>query len=150
MLLSEVATTGPDFFFLVPWIVFFPLIGLLINLIFGGRMSEKAIGAVASIASGLTFVVAVLLIISLQSHHEGTTVLLAEWITIGDLHIEWAFRVDMPRASAASSMVKPAKYRSLTSSADSRSSPASMSSNSSIAITSWVGSDSTTCSSSSE
>ncbi len=94
MLLSEIATSGPIFFYLAPWLVFFPLIGLLINMIFGGRMSEKAIGTVASVASGLTFVVAVLLIISLRSHPEGATVLLAEWITIGELEIEWAFRVD--------------------------------------------------------
>ena len=42
---------------LVPLIVFLPVLGLLINLIFGGRMSEKAIGAVASAASGLAFAV---------------------------------------------------------------------------------------------
>ncbi len=94
MLLSEVATSGPTFFYMAPWLVFFPLIGLLINLIFGGRMGEKAIGAVASIASGMTFVVAVLLIISLRSQPEGMTILLAEWITVGELQIEWAFRVD--------------------------------------------------------
>lgn len=94
MLLSEVVTSGPEFFFLAPWLVFFPVIGLLINIIFGSRFSEKVIGSVASIASGLTFVVAVLLAISLQTHHEGATVLLAEWIAIGDLQLDWAFRVD--------------------------------------------------------
>lgn len=94
MLLSEIATSGPTFFYLAPWLVFFPLIGLLFNMILGGRMSEKAIGTVASLASGLTFVVAALLIISLRSQPEGMTVLLAEWITIGELEIEWAFRVD--------------------------------------------------------
>ena len=68
MLLAETAPeTIPVIFNLVPWIVVFPLIGLLINLIFGGRMGEKAIGAVASIASGLTFVVAVLMIIGLRA-----------------------------------------------------------------------------------
>jgi NADH-quinone oxidoreductase subunit L len=70
------------------------VIGLLINTIIGGRLGERAIGWIASIASGLTFVVAVLLIISLRSEPEGMTVLLAEWITIGELEIEWAFRVD--------------------------------------------------------
>jgi len=94
MLLSEVATTGPDFFYLVPWIVFFPVIGLLINLIFGGRMGEKAIGGIASTASGLAFVVAVLQAISLASHPEGYTHPLADWITIGALNLRWAFRVD--------------------------------------------------------
>ena len=94
MFLSEVVTSGPTFFYLAPWLVFFPVIGLLINIIFGSRFSEKTIGTVASIASGLTFVVAVLLVISLRAHPEGATILLAEWIAIGDLQIDWAFRVD--------------------------------------------------------
>ena len=94
MFLPEVATSGPTFFYLVPWIVIFPVIGLLTNIIIGGKLGEKAIGTIASVASGLTFVVAVLLIISLRSEPEGTTVLLAEWIRIGELHIDWAFRVD--------------------------------------------------------
>jgi len=94
MVLSDIVTTGPDFFFLVPWIVFFPVIGLLINIIFGSRFSEKGIGVVASTASGLAFVVAVLQAISLTTHHEGMTVPLADWITIGELNLRWAFRVD--------------------------------------------------------
>jgi len=94
MVLSEIVTSGPDFFYLAPWVVFFPVIGLLINIIFGGRMGEKAIGTVASTASGLTFVVAVLLVLSLRAHPEGATIPLAEWIAIGDLQIDWAFRVD--------------------------------------------------------
>jgi NADH-quinone oxidoreductase subunit L len=94
MVFSEVATTGPDFFTLVPWIVFFPIIGLLINIIFGSRFSEKGIGTVAASASGLAFVIAVLQAISLSSHHEGMTVPLADWITIGELNLRWAFRVD--------------------------------------------------------
>jgi len=48
-------------FSLVPLIVFLPVLGLLINLIFGKRMSEIAIGTVASLASGLAFVVSALL-----------------------------------------------------------------------------------------
>ena len=94
MLLSEIATSGPSFFYLAPWLVFFPVIGLLINIIFGGRFGEKLIGSVAATASGLTFVVAVLLAISLRAHPEGTSILLAEWISIGELHLDWAFRVD--------------------------------------------------------
>lgn len=93
MFLSEVITSG-GYFHLVPWIVFFPLIGLLVNIIFGGRMGEKAIGTVASTASGLSFVVAVLQAISLAAHHEGMVIPLADWITIGDLQLRWAFQVD--------------------------------------------------------
>ena len=94
MFLSEAATGGPQFFYLAPWVVFFPALGLLVNIIFGSRFSEKAIGAVASIASGLAFVVAVLLGISLIGHPEGEVVTLVDWITIGALQLRWAFQVD--------------------------------------------------------
>ncbi len=82
------------FFYLGPWIVFFPLLGLLINLIFGGRFSEKVIGTLASLASGLAFVVAVLLAISLNAQPAGLTVPFAQWIHVGTLQLDWAFRVD--------------------------------------------------------
>lgn len=94
MFLSEAASSGPQFFFLAPWIVFIPVIGLLINIIFGSRLGERAIGAIASTAAGLSFVVAVLLTISLVGHPEGQIVPLANWITIGILDINWAFQVD--------------------------------------------------------
>src|SRR5512135_3457265 len=82
-------------FSLVPLIVFLPVIGLLINMIFGRRMSEKAVGAIASTASGLTFVVSVLLAYALQVNGgEVHTLRLANWINIGTLNIDWTFRVD--------------------------------------------------------
>ena len=94
MLFSEATTGGAQFFNLVPWILFFPLAGLLINAIFGGRLPEKAIGGIASAAAGLAFVVSVLLAISLVGHPEGMHVPLADWITVGELHLRWAFQVD--------------------------------------------------------
>ena len=94
MYLSEIATTGPNFFYLVPWVVFIPILGLLINIVIGGRIGEKAVGGIASAASGLAFVVALLQVISLANHHQGATIPLADWITIGDLNLRWAFRVD--------------------------------------------------------
>ncbi|NWG33025.1 MAG: NADH-quinone oxidoreductase subunit L [Chloroflexi bacterium] len=93
MQLSETVHTG--FFFLAPWLVFAPVIGLLINIIFGGRFSEKAIGTVASLASGASFVVSVLLAWSLAAGHgAAVTVPFLEWIHIGSLELDWAFRVD--------------------------------------------------------
>ncbi|MFO8035567.1 MAG: NADH-quinone oxidoreductase subunit L [Anaerolineales bacterium] len=94
MFLSEIVTQAPEFFALIPLIVFFPVTGLLINAFFGGRMSEKAIGMTACAASGLSFLIAVLMGVSLLGHPEGTTVPFLDWITIGDLQVEWAFRVD--------------------------------------------------------
>jgi NADH-quinone oxidoreductase subunit L len=93
MLFSE-ASSASGFFYLVPFVVFFPVIGLLINAFFGGKFSEKLIGWVACLASGLSFVVSVLLAISLVGNPEGVTVPFLDWISIGELEIPWAFRVD--------------------------------------------------------
>jgi len=93
MFLSE--ATHFDFFFLAPWLVLFPVIGLLINIIFGGRFSEKVIGTVASLASGAAFVVSVLLAWSVAAGGgHAVPVPFAQWIHIGDLVIDWTFLVD--------------------------------------------------------
>lgn len=95
MLLKEATSTGFDLFSLVPWIVFIPLIGLLINLIFAKKWSEKSIGAVASTASGLTFLVAVLQLLALQqNHHEAHVYTFANWLNIGSFQLPWEFRID--------------------------------------------------------
>jgi NADH-quinone oxidoreductase subunit L len=90
----ETASVGPQFFYLAPWIVFIPVIGLLINIIFGDRLPEKVVGVIGSTAAGLTFIVSVLLAVSLSSHHEAVIVPVAQWIKIGSLDISWAFQVD--------------------------------------------------------
>ena len=82
------------YFYLVPWVVFSPLIGLLLNIILGGRLSEKLVGAIASLASGAAFVISVLLAISLANQPGAVTIPLADWITVGSLKLAWAFRVD--------------------------------------------------------
>jgi NADH-quinone oxidoreductase subunit L len=93
MYLSEATSSG--FFNLAPWLVFAPVIGLLINIIFGGRFSEKVIGTVASLASGASFIVSVLLAWSLAAGHgEAVSVPFAQWIHIGGLELDWTFRVD--------------------------------------------------------
>ncbi|MEW6084916.1 MAG: NADH-quinone oxidoreductase subunit L [Chloroflexota bacterium] len=90
---SESVNTG--FLFLAPWLVFFPVIGLLVNTIFGHKFSERTIGAVASLASGAAFVVSLLLAWTVSaSHGEAMRWHLAEWIHIGDLSLDWTFRVD--------------------------------------------------------
>lgn len=95
MSLSDAMNAG-GYFYLVPLVVIFPVIGLLINAFFGGKFSEKVVGAIACLASGLAFVVAVLLGISLLNHPEAVTISFMNWnwITIGNLQLDWAFRVD--------------------------------------------------------
>ena len=93
MFLSEATPSG--FFFLAPWLVFAPVVGLLVNIIFGSRFSEKVIGTVASLASGAAFVVSLLLAWSVAAGHgEAVSVPFAQWIHIGGLELDWTFRVD--------------------------------------------------------
>jgi NADH-quinone oxidoreductase subunit L len=93
MHLSETISSG--FFFLAPWLVFAPLTGLLINLIIGRRLSEKIVGIVASLASGVAFVVSLLLTYSVAANHgEMARWRLAEWIHVGTLNLDWTFRID--------------------------------------------------------
>jgi len=106
MLLDEAISSGPQFFYLAPWVVFFPLVGLLVNAFLGGRIlarsasrisdasGEKVIGWLASSAVGMSFVVSLLQMISLIYYPEGRVVPLADWINIGSLQLRWAFQVD--------------------------------------------------------
>ena len=82
------------FFALVPWIVFAPVVGMVINMIFGKRLGEKGVGTVASLAVGTAFLVSVLLAVSLMQHPEGAIANFLTWIHIGELTLDWAFRVD--------------------------------------------------------
>ena len=91
----QAESTLHGFFFLAPWIVFAPVIGLLVNIIFGKWFSERMIGTIASLASGAAFIVSVLLAYSLSANHgEMVRWRLAEWIHIGTLQLDWTFRVD--------------------------------------------------------
>ncbi len=100
LLFEESISQGPQFFHLAPWIIFLPVIGLAINIIFGGwlldksKAGEKIVGWIASIAVGLAFVVSVLQLISLRSMPEGAIIPVADWITVGTLQVRWALQVD--------------------------------------------------------
>ncbi len=92
------AITG--FAYLAPLLVFVPVIGLLLNMIFGGWLmkrswGEAAIGTIASVASGTTFLISILLAYTASINHgEAVRWRLAEWINVGTLHVNWTFRVD--------------------------------------------------------
>jgi NADH-quinone oxidoreductase subunit L len=92
MILSE--ASGNPVFSLAPWTVFFPLAGLLLNLLIGKWVGERGIGLIASLGSGLSFGVAAVLAAALGSSPETVVIPLAEWIRVGDLAVNWAFRVD--------------------------------------------------------
>ena len=88
--------TSGLFFFLVPWIVYLPIIGMLLNLTIGSKLGEKGVGTIAASASGLAFVVAVLQAYSLGIEPHSAAVRVADWIHVGNLAIDWTFRVDTP------------------------------------------------------
>jgi NADH-quinone oxidoreductase subunit L len=78
----------------LPWIIFFPLLGILINLIAGKRLGEKFSGLVGSLASGLSFLVSLLLANALRVNPGVYHLELARWLSIGSLDITWGLRLD--------------------------------------------------------
>jgi NADH-quinone oxidoreductase subunit L len=93
MFFNEVLQGG-NLFAYAPLIIAFPLLGLLVNMIIGRRLGERAVGIIASGAVGLSFVVAIIQFFALRAHPEGTSVLVADWITIGKLAVPWSLQVD--------------------------------------------------------
>ncbi|MHB8625257.1 MAG: NADH-quinone oxidoreductase subunit L [Aggregatilineales bacterium] len=85
---------------IVPWIVFTPLIGLLVNLFFGWRLKGDAAGWIATAAVGISFVIAAALGIGLiQSNYQPSLInpqFFSDWISIpsAGVYIPWQFRVD--------------------------------------------------------
>ncbi len=94
MFLETVAREGTTFFHLAPLAVFVPFLGALINALVGRRLGERGVALVAVGASSFAFLIAVLQVLSLTVHGEGVVVPIAEWITIGDLQIAWAQKID--------------------------------------------------------
>ena len=92
MLLSE--TAFDPTFSLVPWVVFIPVIGLVVNLLVGKRLGERGAGIVASLAAAGSFTISVILAVALGQHPEGGVVPFLNWFTIGEFSVDWAFRVD--------------------------------------------------------
>ncbi len=82
-------------FELVPFILLFPVFGLLTNLIFGRYLGERFVGIIASGASAAAFVISVIQVFALVNNNfHVETVLIADWITIGKLYLPWQIRVD--------------------------------------------------------
>lgn len=81
-------------FNLVPWIIFFPVIGMLLNAAIGRRIGERDSALIAIAASTGALVISALQYLSLSANPEGAVVYLADWIGIGRLNIPWAFRID--------------------------------------------------------
>ncbi len=82
-------------FEIVPLVLVFPVVGLLLNTAFSRWLDEKWIGIVASCASCAAFVISILLAVALAGNRfHAEVVLLAKWISIGNLQLPWQMRVD--------------------------------------------------------
>jgi NADH-quinone oxidoreductase subunit L len=79
---------------LAPWVVVFPLAGLLINLVLGRRIGEAGVALTACLAAAASFVVSVLLLVGLRAHPGATVITLGTWMSVGTLDVPWALRVD--------------------------------------------------------
>ena len=80
--------------------ILFPLLGLLINITLGRRMSEKLIGTVASTAVLASFAVSLYLFAMLAGLNEdarsaaGAVELAFPWIQVGALNVPFGFQID--------------------------------------------------------
>ena len=78
--------------------VLLPLLGFLINGLFGRKIkSEKVIGIIGSAAVGISFLVvlgAFIQTLGLPSEERSNTVELFTWLSVGGLHIKFAYLVD--------------------------------------------------------
>ena len=80
------------------WLVpLFPLIGSIVNGFFGLRIGKQAVGYVACGATVLSFIVTVLLWISVLVHPEGepwAEQVLFTWMAAGNFVVEFGFQID--------------------------------------------------------
>jgi NADH-quinone oxidoreductase subunit L len=82
-------------FDLIPLILVFPVLGLLTNLIFGRNLGERLVGIIAIGASATAFAISIIQVFALANNHfHAETVLIADWITIGEMYLPWQIRVD--------------------------------------------------------
>lgn len=82
-------------FEIAPLILLFPLLGLFVNIAFGRRMGERYSGLVGIIAVLAAFVIALTQLASLFSNNFAAhTVLIADWMHIGNFYLPWEMRID--------------------------------------------------------
>ncbi|MCH7496067.1 MAG: NADH-quinone oxidoreductase subunit L, partial [Candidatus Marinimicrobia bacterium] len=82
---------------LVWWIPLFPLIGFLLNGLYGKRFGVRGVGIVGSAVIFLSFVISVVLLVKyLNLHQEGAEfhALLFTWIPVGDLQLSISYQID--------------------------------------------------------
>ena len=83
-----------DYVWLIP---LFPLIGFLINGLFGSRFNESRIGIIASAGIGLSFIVSATVffqVLQLPSSARSISKTIYTWIQTGDFQVNISFLID--------------------------------------------------------
>ena len=75
-------------------IVFLPLIGSLIAGLFGRRMGDRPTEIMTSAFVGLAALLSWVAFMRVGLGHHDTHEVVANWFVVGDLKIDWAFRID--------------------------------------------------------
>ncbi len=75
-------------------IVFLPLIGSLIAGLFGRRMGDRPTEIMTSAFVGLAALLSWVAFVRVGLGHHDTHEVVANWFVVGDLKIDWAFRID--------------------------------------------------------
>ncbi len=79
------------------WLLFFPLLGVIVNAFFSRRLGKKLVGWVACGAVGLSFVVALSLLWGLTqmpAHLHSISDTLFTWIAVGDFEVQASLLLD--------------------------------------------------------
>ena len=78
----------------MPLIILFPLVGGLINGLFGRRLRKPIAGIIATIMAVFAFAVAISQLIAVLGQPEGAIITVGNWVQVGDFIAPWAFQID--------------------------------------------------------
>ncbi len=89
-----VGSVMENFIYLIP---LFPLVGFLINGIFGKRLGKGIVSFIGCGVIGFSFIVAATLwydLLQLPAEHRVISQVLWDWISVGNVHVNLAFMID--------------------------------------------------------
>jgi NADH-quinone oxidoreductase subunit L len=83
-----------DYIWLVP---LFPLIGFIVNGLYGRKLAEKQVGLVGCAAIGLSFITSLVIfldVLNLPANQRSITKTVYSWIATGDFNVDIGFLID--------------------------------------------------------
>ena len=75
--------------------ILFPLLGMLINVTQGKKLSERAVGIIGTTMAGLSFFMSLLIFFTVERQPDHQLMAsLGPWIQTGTLNVPWGFQID--------------------------------------------------------